>query len=105
MYFAAIEKEITLFFSSPFPMNPKDAPDCLQLELIELQCDVECHNHYQQLPPINFYHQLDKDRFQAIQTFTKKMMSFFRSTYLCEKTFSMMNINKHRVRTRLRQTE
>ncbi|TWW73501.1 hypothetical protein D4764_15G0008950 [Takifugu flavidus] len=41
-------------------MDPKDVPGYLQLELIELQCDAECHNHYQQLPPIN--RQLDKDR-------------------------------------------
>ena len=37
--FAAIEKEITLF-SSPFSVDPDDAPDHLQLELIELQCDA-----------------------------------------------------------------
>jgi len=98
--FAVIEKEIPLF-SSPFSVDPNDAPDHLQLELIELQCDVECRNHYQQLPLGNFYRQLDKDRFQEIRTFAKKMLSLFGSTYLCEKTFSVMNINKNRVRTRL----
>ncbi|KAF7247962.1 Cartilage-associated protein [Varanus komodoensis] len=40
--FAAIEKEITLF-SSPFSVDPDNAPDHLQLELIELQCDAEYH--------------------------------------------------------------
>lgn len=38
--FAAIEKDI-MFFSSPFSVDPDDAPDHLQLELIELQCDAE----------------------------------------------------------------
>uniref|UniRef100_A0A8D2LVJ3 Uncharacterized protein n=1 Tax=Varanus komodoensis TaxID=61221 RepID=A0A8D2LVJ3_VARKO len=65
--FAAIEKEIMLF-SSPFSVDPDDAPDHLQLELIELQCDVECRSRHQQLPLVNFYRQLDKDRFQEIRT-------------------------------------
>ncbi|CAH2273969.1 Hypothetical predicted protein [Pelobates cultripes] len=38
--FAAIEKEISLF-SSPFSVDPNDAPDQLQLELNELHCDSE----------------------------------------------------------------
>ncbi|KAJ8379024.1 hypothetical protein AAFF_G00231930 [Aldrovandia affinis] len=97
--FAAIEKEITLF--SSFSVDPDDAPDHLQLELIELQCDAECRSRHQQLPLVNFYHQLDKGRFQEIRTFAKQMLSLFGSTYLCEKTFSVMNINKNRVRTRL----
>ncbi|KAJ8358030.1 hypothetical protein AAFF_G00042690 [Aldrovandia affinis] len=98
--FAAIEKEITLF-SSPFSLDPDDAPDHLQLELIELQCDAKCRSRHQQLPLVNFYRQLDKGRFQEIRTFAKKMLSLFGSTYLCEKTFSVMNINKNRLRTRL----
>nr|XP_057931891.1 general transcription factor II-I repeat domain-containing protein 2 [Doryrhamphus excisus] len=98
--FAAIEKEITLF-SSPFSVDPDDAPDHLQLELIELQCDAEHRSRHQQLPLVNFYRQLDEGRFQAIRTFAKKMLSLFGSTYMCEKTFSVMNINKSRMRTRL----
>ncbi|KAF4081712.1 hypothetical protein AMELA_G00164370 [Ameiurus melas] len=37
--FKAIEKDITLFLP-PFSGRPNDAPDHLQLELIELQCDA-----------------------------------------------------------------
>ncbi|GAA6090693.1 general transcription factor II-I repeat domain-containing protein 2 [Tachysurus ichikawai] len=85
--FAAIEKEITLF-SSPFSVDPDDATEHLQLELIELQCDAECWSRHQQLPFIDFYHQLDKGRFQEFRTFAKEMLSLFGSTYLCEKTFS-----------------
>ena len=47
----------------------------------------------------NFYCPLDNGRFQDIRTFgKKKIMSLFGSTYLCEKTFSLMNFNKNRVR-------
>ncbi|XP_072303167.1 general transcription factor II-I repeat domain-containing protein 2 [Eucyclogobius newberryi] len=98
--FAAIEKEITMF-SSPFSVAPDTAPDHLQLELIELQCDAECRSRHQQLSLADFYRQLDEGRFQEIRTFAKKMLSLFGSTYLCEQTFSVMNFNKSRVRTRL----
>ena len=98
--FAAIEKEITLF-SSPFSVVPDNATEHLQLELIELQSDAECRSRHQQLPLVNFYLQLDKGRFQEIRTFAKKILSLFGSAYLCEKTFSVMNFNKNRMRTRL----
>ncbi|GAA6082984.1 general transcription factor II-I repeat domain-containing protein 2 [Tachysurus ichikawai] len=97
--FAAIEKEITLF-SSSFSVNPDDATEHLQLELIELQCDAECWSRHQQLPLVDFYRQLDKGRFQDFRTFAKKVLSLFGSTYLCKKTFSVMNFNKNRARTR-----
>uniref|UniRef100_K7GDH0 SPIN-DOC-like zinc-finger domain-containing protein n=1 Tax=Pelodiscus sinensis TaxID=13735 RepID=K7GDH0_PELSI len=97
--FAAIE-EVSLF-SSPFSVDPDDAPDQLQLELIELHCDSELRSRHQQLSLVNFYRQLDKSRFQEIRTLAKKMLSLFGSTYMCEKTFSAMNFNKNRVRTRL----
>lgn len=45
--FAAIEKEIILF-------SPDNAPDQVQLELIELQCDARCHNQHQKLPLSTF---------------------------------------------------
>ena len=98
--FAAFEKEITLF-SSPFSVVPDNAPDHLQLELIELQCHAKGRSRHQQLPLVNIYRQLDKGSFQEIRTFAKKMLSLFGSTYLCEKTFSVMNLNKNRMRTRL----
>lgn len=53
-------------FSSPFSVNPGDAPDHLQVELIKLQCDAECHIWHQQLLLFNFYHQLYESRFQEI---------------------------------------
>ncbi|GAA6092455.1 general transcription factor II-I repeat domain-containing protein 2 [Tachysurus ichikawai] len=73
----------------------------LQTQPNELQCDAECRSQYQQLLLVDFYRRLDKGRFQEIRTFAKTMLSLFGSTYLCEKTFSVMNFNKNRVRTRL----
>ena len=51
--FAAIEKEITLFFS-PFSVETDDVPNHSQLELIEPQCDTESRNRHQQLSLANF---------------------------------------------------
>ena len=98
--FAAIEKEITLF-SSPFSVETDDVPSHSQLELIEPQCDTESRNRHQQLSLANFYRQLDKDRFREIRVFAKNILSLFGSTYLCEKSFSVMNINMNRGRARL----
>lgn len=98
--FAVIEKDMMLF-SSPFSVDPDDAPPQLQLELIELQCDDEWRGRHQQLSLVDFYRQLDKSRFPEMRTFAKKMLSLFGSTYLCEQTFSVMNLNKNRLRSRL----
>lgn len=38
---------------------------------------------------------------KIFKTFAKKMLSLFGSTYLCKKTFSVMNITKSHVRMRL----
>lgn len=98
--FAAIEKDM-LLFSSPFSVDPNDASPQLQLELIELQCEDEWRGRHQQLSVVDFYRQLDKGRFPEMRTFAKKMLSLFGSTYLCEKTFSVMNLNKNCSRSRL----
>ena len=80
--FAVIEKDM-LLFSSPFSVDPDDAPHHLQLELIELQRHDELRSRHQQLSLVNFYQQLDKDRSPEIRTLAKKMRSLFGSMYTC----------------------
>ncbi|XP_077340548.1 general transcription factor II-I repeat domain-containing protein 2-like [Lithobates pipiens] len=87
--FATIEKEISLF-SFQFSVDPDDAPDQLQLELIELHCDSELCSRDQQLSLVNFYRQLDKSRFQEIRTLAKKMLSLFGSTYIYVRRHSLL---------------
>ncbi|XP_073807411.1 general transcription factor II-I repeat domain-containing protein 2-like [Danio rerio] len=98
--FAVIEKDM-LLFSSPLSADPDNAPPRLQLELIELQCDYECRGKHQQCSLVDFYRQLDKGRFPEMRSFAKKMLSLFGSTYLCEQTFSVMNLNKNRLRSKM----
>ena len=97
--FAAIEKNIVIH--SPFIVDPNETPKNLQLELIELQCDNECRSRLQHLFLVPFYQQLGKSKFPEIRTFAKKILSLFRSTYLCEQAFSVMNLNKNRLRSKL----
>ena len=59
----ALEKKIS-FFSLPLSVDAEKAPGHLQLELIEEQCDTECHNRHQHLDLAAFYCQLIKDRFK-----------------------------------------
>ena len=42
----------------------------------------------------DFYASLKNDKFPNIQQFAMKMLILFASTYICEQTFSCMNINK-----------
>ncbi|GAA6090692.1 general transcription factor II-I repeat domain-containing protein 2B-like [Tachysurus ichikawai] len=83
--FAAIEKEITLF-SSPFSVDPDDATEHLQLELIELQCDAECWSRHQQLPFIDFYHQLDKVTLTCVTSCASKPLTLSQTCLLQSKS-------------------
>lgn len=98
--FAFIEKDMFLL-SSSFSMDADDALPQLQLELIDLQCDNEWRSRHHQLYLVDFYQQLDKGRFPEMRTFAKKMLSLFGFTYLCEQTFSVMNLNKNSMRSSL----
>ncbi|KAG2466528.1 GT2D2 protein, partial [Polypterus senegalus] len=84
-----------------YSLLPDEAPARLLLELTELQCDNECRSRQQQISLVPFYRQLDKGKFPEMRTFAKKRLSLFGSTYLCEQTFSVLNLNKNRLRSRL----
>ena len=64
-------------------MDPDEASE-------ELQCSNKCHSRQQYLSVVNFYQQLDK-KFSEMQTFTKKMLGLFSSTYLHEQAFLVIN--------------
>ncbi|XP_073670885.1 general transcription factor II-I repeat domain-containing protein 2 [Paramisgurnus dabryanus] len=98
--FTIIEKDMHVF-ASPFSVDPVDVAHELQLELIDLQCDDELRFRHQQLSQIDFYRQLNKEKFPTLRALAKRMLSLFGSTYICEQTFSIMNLNKTRLRSRI----
>ncbi|XP_074498631.1 general transcription factor II-I repeat domain-containing protein 2-like [Sebastes fasciatus] len=98
--FSAIEKEIKLF-STPFLMDAEEVEESLQLELIEMQCDDSLKNQHQLLPLPDFYRSLEEAKFPLMRRHAKRMMSLFGSTYICEQTFSLLTLNKSRLRTKM----
>lgn len=98
--FSSIENDIRLF-STPFLIDAQDVEESLQLELIELQCDDFLKSQHQLLSLPDFYRSLDDAKFPLLRRHAKKMICLFGSTYICEQTFSLLNYNKSRHRTRM----
>ncbi len=94
--FSAIDNDIKLF-STPFSINVEEVQESVQLELIELQCDVSLCSRHQLLPLSEFYTSLETSRFPLIKRQAQRMMSLFGSTYIC----SLMTLNKSPLRASL----
>lgn len=80
--FSIIEKEIKPF-STPFLMDAEEVEE----------------NQLLSLP--DFYRSLEKAKFPLMKRHAKRMMSLFGSTYICEQTFSLLTLNKSRLRTKM----
>ncbi|KAK7134480.1 hypothetical protein R3I93_017791 [Phoxinus phoxinus] len=98
--FEKIEKSLQLV-SCPLSLDSETAPQELQLELIDLQCDSVLKERFDSLNVDEFYASLNETKFPNIRKLAQKMLVLFGSTYVCEQTFSVMNINKTRHRSQL----
>lgn len=98
--FSVIEKDMKLFIT-PFSVDVTDVDERMQMEVIEIQCDESLKSRHQLLPQPEFYRSLDETRFPLMKRHAARMISLFGSTYICEQTFSLMTLNKSRLRTRL----
>lgn len=87
-------------FTNPFAIEISDAPNYIQMELIELQCDSLLKSKYSQNDVKEFYSFLPQ-RYQLIKKNALQVMSMFGSTYMCEQLFSIMKINKNELRSNL----
>uniref|UniRef100_A0A3P9JQZ0 Uncharacterized protein n=1 Tax=Oryzias latipes TaxID=8090 RepID=A0A3P9JQZ0_ORYLA len=85
-------------FSQPFRVSPNLAPEHLQMELIEFRCDTELRRKLVSLPLRDFYPHVSIQRYPQMRKNAQVMLSLFGSTYMCEQTFSLMNLNKIKVR-------
>lgn len=88
-------------FSSPFDANVDQAPEELQMELIELQGNEDLKQKFRDYSLLEFYKNLPKEAFPRIMDFARKKMSLFGSTYKCEQLFSRMKYTKSKTRSRL----
>lgn len=64
------------------------------MELIDLQCDPVLTEKLNSLKLDEFYASLGAPKFPNIQKVAQRMLVLFGSTFMCEQTFSVMNINK-----------
>ncbi|CAK6954401.1 general transcription factor II-I repeat domain-containing protein 2-like [Scomber scombrus] len=98
--FDNIETSLQLV-SCPLSQDPEKAPQEVQLELIDLQSDSLLKEKFNSLKLNDFYAALNEAMFPNLRKTAQKMLTLFGSTYVCEQTFSVMNINKSRHRSRL----
>ena len=98
--FHSHESEFMLF-SNPFCYHPESAPTNMQLQLIKLQESSNLKSCFRDLPLDKFYSLVPASTYPALRKHTSRMVSLFGSTYICEKTFSVMNFNKSKYRTAL----
>ena len=87
-------------FRNPFSVNADEAPEHFQLELIELQCNSVLKDKFSSVDIDTFYQYVGVT-YPRIKCLALKIMAMFGSTYVCEQLFSVMKLNKSRLRSQL----
>ena len=73
-----------------------------QLEVIDLQSSFTLRTIQNESTDLKaFYKCLDKSNYPEIVENALKLVSVFGSSYICEQAFSIMNLNKSKLRSRL----
>jgi 17beta-estradiol 17-dehydrogenase/3beta-hydroxysteroid 3-dehydrogenase/mitotic-spindle organizing protein 1 len=76
-----------MLFSFPLKADIEKAPENLQMELINLQCDTNLNQNVLKQNLQYFYSYLPKEKFPLLRSFGLRMIAMFGSTYVCEKCF------------------
>ncbi|KAK5868072.1 hypothetical protein PBY51_012517 [Eleginops maclovinus] len=88
-------------FAQRFSVNVDAVSEELQMELLELQSDSDLHSRFRELSLQDFYRSIPAHRYGKIRKHAQVMLSLFGSTYFCEQAFSLMNLNKSKLRNAL----
>lgn len=87
-------------FTNPFGVDVDRAPEHLQRELIELQCNGALEAKFDYVGAGEFAPFI-QDMMPQLRLQAARVLSMFGSTHLCEQMFSVMKINKSSHRSRL----
>jgi 17beta-estradiol 17-dehydrogenase/3beta-hydroxysteroid 3-dehydrogenase/mitotic-spindle organizing protein 1 len=93
------------FMLVAFPLKPdiEKAPENLQMELINLECDTNLNQKFSKTKLQDFSY-LPKEKFPLLRSFGLRMIAMFGSTYVCEQSVSLVNNNKTKSQSRLTDT-
>lgn len=98
--FKSIEKSLNLV-CAPFNFNVQEAPVEVQLELIDLQSNDMLKEKFDSCELTAFYGSLNTENFKFFLDYAQKYLVLFGSTYLCERTFSLMVFTKNKYRSQI----
>lgn len=87
-------------FSSPFSVDVNLVHESMQLALIDLQNSDFFKNQFKEKPILEFFKDLPVE-FSCLKENAAACATFFGSTYICEQTFSLMNLNKSKIRNKI----
>lgn len=87
-------------FADPFAVPVDQLAENFQMELIDLQTSDTCKSNFRHLDVLEFFKTLPTE-FSNLKDNASRCATMFGSTYICEQTFSLMNINKSKLRNRL----
>jgi 17beta-estradiol 17-dehydrogenase/3beta-hydroxysteroid 3-dehydrogenase/mitotic-spindle organizing protein 1 len=87
----------------PFDTEPSAlaASGNAAIQLIDMQSNSDVKRQFAQAEICSFWLQLDQSRYGALRTYALQMLTRFGSTYVCEASFSTMNVVKSKYRSRL----
>lgn len=88
-----VEKVSHNLFHAPFSMALGDSELMVLLKLIDLLALKTMH---QESSLLDFYKNLDKSKCGNVMEDTLKVVSHFRSTFVCGQTFFLMTLNNNR---------
>ena len=88
--------------SNPFDVDPTDAVDQYQMELIDIQNNSELKRSFVEHDLLTFYKcYMSSDSYPNLTENAKKFIALFGSTYCCEQLFSRMKSAKTKSRSLL----
>ena len=103
-YLKKYEKSFRIF-ACPFDFVPEDAPEYLQLELIDLQVNTERKSLFYTMDKLRFYRDhVPESEFPNLKRLALRIAAAMGTTYACESFFSRLKIVKSISQSRLTDT-